>query len=84
MWQGSSAGSQGKRRRQPEQPEQPAPDINNLALHAAANIPHKGQLALFVPAAMIWQLGQQHGQLKLSDDLAHVQQRHAALCYSRA
>jgi len=85
MWQGSSASSQGKRRRQPEQPEQPAAhDVNNLALHAAANIVHKGQLALFVPAATIWQLGQQLGQLQLSDDLALVQRRHATHCYSRA
>lgn len=85
MWQGSSASSQGKGSRQPEQPEQPALHIvKSLVLHAVANIVHKGQLALFVPASIIWQLGQQHGQLQLSDDLALVQRRHATHCYSRA
>lgn len=75
MWQGNCREGQGKRRAI-VQPAAAAQNLNNLTLHAAANIPHKAQLSLFVPASVIWRLAQ-HRQLMGLTEMDVVQRKHA-------
>lgn len=77
MWHGSSShGSQGKRRAAGD-PAVALADrqLQALVLHAANNIAHKDQLAVFVPATTIIRLAQHHHLLGLSD-MEVVQQQH--------
>lgn len=84
MWQGASSyGSQGKRR-VAGGPDVTTVDNNLQALvqHAANNIAHKDQLAVFVPSMIIIQLAQHHQLLGLSD-MEVVLQQHVARIETR-
>jgi len=78
MWKGTRQGAQGKgKRRAVEEPGlTAAADQEKLALHASSNIPHKDQLAVFVPSATIIRLAQNHQLLGLTD-MDIVKRKHA-------
>ncbi len=68
MWASSSAGNQGKRKKRASTgalaEEEKAADAVMAAFHSRANIRHKDQLALFVPATFIALLGTDGGIFK--------------------